>query len=139
MSFFKYWLNPGNSEFKMDIVLFMLRIVFGGFMLLHGYSKLQSLLSGSTDFPDPIGIGPQSSLALTVFAEFLCALLVIFGLMTKLALIPLMITMMVAAFIVHAQDPIGDKEQALLYLFAYYAIYLAGPGRFSLDHKIFKP
>ena len=41
----------------------------------------------------------------------------------------------VAAFIVHGADPLAKKEMALLYFIAFVAIFLAGPGKFSIDGK----
>jgi putative oxidoreductase len=52
---------------------------------------------------------------------------------TRLALIPLMIAMFVAAMVFHAKDPIGDKESSLSYLILYYVLFLLGSGRYSLD------
>lgn len=121
-----------------DVVMLILRILFGGFMLMHGYPKLMKLLAGNLAFADPIGLGAGLSLGLTVFAEFLCALLVLFGLGTRIACIPLIITMLVAAFVIHGADPIGDKELALIYLGGYLAIFLGGGGKFSLDRFVFK-
>ena len=69
---FKHWLYPNTYGIKVDAVLFILRIFFGGFILLHGYPKLEKLLSGSSEFADPFGIGAQASLFLAVFAEFVC-------------------------------------------------------------------
>lgn len=64
------------------------------------------------------------------------------GLFTRFALIPLIITMVVAGFVIHANDPLFDrgpsKELALMYLFPYIILFLTGPGRFSLDHVIGK-
>ncbi|MDX1408063.1 MAG: DoxX family protein, partial [Saprospiraceae bacterium] len=67
----------------------------------------------------------------------ICAALLVAGLATRLAAIPLMITMAVAFFLVHADDPVLDREVAMLYLVVYAVIYLIGPGRFSLDQLIF--
>ena len=99
----------------------------------HGWGKLVGF-STTNNFPDPIGIGSLPSQALTVFAEFLCAALLIPGLYTRLAALPLVITMMVAGLIVHADDPFAKKEKALLYAVIFLAVACAGPGRFSVDH-----
>lgn len=134
----KNWLYPNTHGVKVDAVLLFLRLFFGGFILLHGFPKLEKLLSGSTEFADPFGIGAQASLFLTVFAEFVCAILLILGLFTRLAVIPLIVTMLTAVFIIHGNDPLSDKEHASLYLIVFFCIYLLGPGRFSIDDKLFR-
>lgn len=93
-------------------------------------------MSGASQFGDPLGLGSELSLALTVFAEFVCAILLILGLATRLATIPLIITMVVAGFIVHGNDPFGKKEMALLYLAVYFVLLITGPGKYSLDNSL---
>jgi putative oxidoreductase len=107
-------------------------------MMLHGYQKLAAYSSLSSGFPDPFGLGSEPSLILAILAELICSILLILGLFTPLALIPLIVTMIVAIFFVHGNDPWQKKELAAAYLAAYSALLLAGPGRFSLDHKLFK-
>ncbi|MEQ1876699.1 MAG: DoxX family protein, partial [Bdellovibrionia bacterium] len=82
---------------------------------------------------DPIGVGPQTSLALAIFAEVFCSLGIVTGLCTRLAAIPLMVTMFVASVIVHADDPWSKKELSAVYFIAFTAILVMGPGRLSLD------
>ena len=54
------------------------------------------LLAGSADkFGDPIGLGSTLSLALVTTPEFICALLIILGLGTRLAAVPVVISMSV--------------------------------------------
>ena len=125
-------------KIQVDIAKLILRIVFGGFMLFsHGWSKMFKLFGeAEIKFADPIGLGMSTSLGLTVFAEVLCAAFILVGMFTRWATVPLIITMLVAAFIIHGQDPFGDKEMALIYLFGYISIWLLGPGRYSLDAQI---
>lgn len=134
---FKKWLNPESYSIRFDIVLLIIRLAFGLSMFTHGYRKFGKLMSGESKFSDPIGLGSELSLYLVIFAEFACAILFVFGLFTRLACVPIMIAMLVAIFIVHGSDPFGEKEMAVLYLFGFYSIYLAGPGKFSLDYKLF--
>ncbi|WP_333907979.1 DoxX family protein [Aequorivita sinensis] len=65
-------------------------------------------------------------------------MLLIIGLSTRLAAIPLAITMLVAAFIVHANDGFGRQELPLLYAAIYISIALIGAGKYSLDNRISK-
>jgi putative oxidoreductase len=134
----KKLLSPTLQTPQTDYGLLILRIGISFFMARHGYDKLQSLLAGSTDFPDPLHIGGQLSLALTVFAEFFCSILLALGLFTRLALIPLIICMVVIVFVVSAKESLDDKEHALLFLVAYIALFCTGAGKFSVDERLFK-
>ncbi len=96
----------------------MLRLGFGGLMLTHGIPKIEKL-SNAAEFPDPLGIGGLASLILCLIGEVLAPIFVIVGFKTKWAVLPAAITMVVAAFIIHANDDLGTKEHALLYLIAF--------------------
>ncbi|MBT8187511.1 MAG: DoxX family protein [Croceitalea sp.] len=117
------------------IGLAFLRIVASGLMMTHGFPKFQKLLSGNFEFANPLGIGEAPSLFLAVIGEFIAPILIIVGYKTRFAAIPVIITMLVAAFIVHAADPFGKKEFALLYAVMFTAILILGPGKYSLDKK----
>jgi putative oxidoreductase len=114
----------------------ILRVAMGGMMLTHGWPKLEKLMAGGDiKFADPFGFGPEISLVLVVFAEFLCSILIILGFKTKLATLPLIITMLVAASIAHAGDPFSGKEKALMYAAGFLAIGLIGAGKYSIDYR----
>ena len=115
-----------------------LRLVAGGFMLTHGYSKISSFSEKSGFFPDPLGIGSALSLGLATFAEFFCAILLIVGLLTRFASINILFTMLVAGLIFHSADPFNKKELALLYALVFCYFVVVGGNRLSLDHLIRK-
>ncbi|QNJ99162.1 DoxX family protein [Constantimarinum furrinae] len=117
------------------IGLLLLRIGFCGLMLTHGIPKLWEVIQGNFEFGDPIGIGPTLSKIGAVIGEAIAPLLILIGFKTRLFAIPTIITMGVAAFIIHGGDPIGRKEMALLYLFAFLAIALTGAGKYSVDRR----
>src|SRR5690606_37118575 len=85
--------------------MLILRVGTSMLMLVYGYGKLERYLNGERSFADPIGIGEELSLILTIFAEFVCSLLLIAGLFTRAALVPLIFTMLVAFLIIHSDDP----------------------------------
>lgn len=124
--------KPYTALFEYAYVI--LRIGIGLSMLTHGYPKLMKLLDGGDiKFADPFGLGMMPSLILVIFAEVICAALIALGLLTRVATVPLIITMAVAAFVVHGDDPFGKKEMALLYLFALLVIFAKGGGKLSVD------
>ncbi len=128
----------------LDFGLLTLRIVFGGFMLLgHGIPKLRVFASKPSEFPDPLGIGNLASFYGAIGAEVVCAALVLLGLFTRVATLPLIFAMAVAAFVMHASDPFfmaggAAKEPAMIYLLGSLAIALTGPGRLSLDFLLMR-
>jgi putative oxidoreductase len=128
--------NPGNHNPMSGLALLLLRVSAGLMMITHGWPKVLSFIDNPGAFPDPLHIGSSLSHGLTAFAEFVCSILIVIGLGTRWAAIPLMVTMIVAAFIMHAGEPISGKEMALLYLSSFTAIMFLGAGKYSLDRMI---
>jgi putative oxidoreductase len=117
-----------------DVGLLFLRVSVGLFMAVgHGWGKVVKVFSGDFGFPDPIGIGAAPSLVLAALSEFVCALLVALGVKTRFAAVPVVITMLVAAFITHFEDPWGKKEFPLLYAIAFAVLVVTGGGKYGLD------
>ena len=118
--------------------IFFLRLGVGFSMIwFHGLPKLLNFGENVQTFHDPIGMGRALSLSLAVFAEFFCSILLIWGILTRLASIPLLVTMLTAAFIVHGDSPWRQRELALLYALIYLVLILTGPGKISIDHFLF--
>jgi len=127
------------NSWAQALGLLILRVSFGTAMLSgHGLDKLLRYKELSRNFPSLIGLGGTAELSLAIFAEFFCAVLLILGIGTRLAAIPLMITMLVALTIYHAPDPWAKKELAALYLSAFTVILICGGGGFSLDRVLWR-
>lgn len=119
--------------------ILILRIAIAAFMLVHGLPKLSMLLSGDqVQFPPVFGLSPELSLGLAVFAEVFCSILILIGFGTRLATIPLIITMLVAVFYIHAADPFAKQEMGLHYLLAYVLLLISGSGKYSVDNIIYR-
>lgn len=130
--------SSGTSVSNVDFTSLILRVAAGSFMIYgHGASKFSKFFSDEAiEFIDPFGISATATLGLVIFAEVICSVLVIFGLMTRWALIPLMLTMLYAVFVAHGDDPFRQKEMGLLYFFIFVALMLLGPGKYSLDRML---
>lgn len=135
---FSRFLNSDLTKAPVDLAVLVLRVFSGAFIMTHGVPKVQKIIAGDLAFGDPIGLGPETSLVLVAFAEAVCGLLVILGLGTRWATIPLIIAMGVAGIIHHAADPFGTKEKPFLFLVIFVVLLLTGGGRYSLDRGLHK-
>jgi putative oxidoreductase len=127
-------LSIKYSDGAFNFSMLFLRIVFGLLIIVkHGYFKMTNFSTLEPQFYNFLGIGTKLSLTLSIFAEVLCALFIVLGLFTRLAVIPLIITMLVAIFGAQASKPLLESELALLYLGAFVTLLFCGPGKISID------
>lgn len=134
----KKLFSVGHNIKNVDFALLITRISIALFMLTHGLPKMSGLAASPVKFMNVLGMGATMSLSLAVFAEVVCSVLVLFGLGTRLAVIPLGITMMIAAFHIHIGDPFSKQEMPLHYLLVYVVLFIMGSGRYSLDSLLLK-
>jgi putative oxidoreductase len=114
-------------------LLLIARVTFGLLFLNHGLSKWIAFENIAMDFPDPLDIGSTMSLVLVIFAEVICSIGVILGVLFRLSLIPMIIAMGVALFSIHANDTFAAKEPALIFFSIFCLMFIWGPGYFSFD------
>ncbi|QEE51418.1 DoxX family protein [Flavobacterium alkalisoli] len=132
------WIFETTREKKLyNFVIFLVRITIACFMLTHGLKKIDLLLSDDpVQFADPFNFGPVVTLTMVIFAEVVCSALLIIGLATRLVVIPLIVTMVVAVFMIHGSDGFERQELGGIYLMVYVMLLVTGSGKYSLDHVI---
>ena len=118
-----------------NLALAILRIGASAMLLTHGIPKIERLFADTITFPDPLGIGASTSLTLAIIGEVIAPIFILVGFRTKFAAILSMITMLVAILIHHSGDPFADKEKALLFALIFLVVFLAGPGKYSIDKR----
>ena len=127
------------SVTAFNFSLLILRCAFGLMLLLnHGIPKLVRFGKLQSSFFDPFGIGSKWALILVIFAEVFCSILLILGLFTRLAVIPLIITMCVVIFMANKGEPLSKLDLPILLLSGFIALFFVGPGRISIDGVIGK-
>lgn len=127
-----------GSDTLTDIGLLVLRLWFGLVMALaHGWpkvGKIDTFTEGVANMGMPL---PGLLAPAAIGAELVGGIFLALGLLARPSAAGILITMLVAAFVRHADDPFSKQEFALAYAFAALCIVIAGPGRLSLDHTIF--
>lgn len=124
-----YWLAP-----------LVVRLFFGYFWLETGWAKLHNLAAFTERF---IGWGipfPAFSAALSAGTEFVAGGLIMIGLLTRLAAIPLIINMVVAIAVVVIKN-VGSFDDFVeldefVYILIFFWLLMAGPGKVSVDTLI---
>lgn len=133
----KRLLSVRYTDNAVSFSMLLLRVALGLMMLVsHGYPKLISFSTLAPKFADPFHLGSTVSLTMAIFAEVFCSVLVILGLLTRLACIPLIVTMCVALFIANHGNIFGGGEKAALFLVGFIVLLFIGPGKASLDKAI---
>lgn len=134
----KDFLFPQPTDSKaFSLLLLCLRLFFGLMLIMHGLEKLYNYTELCFVFPDPIGIGSEVSLILAIFAEMFCSMAFIFGALYRLAMIPMLVVMAMAFFHVH-EASIIQGELAFIYLMVLVMMYIAGPGQYAIDAKVYE-
>jgi putative oxidoreductase len=133
----KRLIETDTSSQVVDAGLLILRVGAGlSVFLKHGVEKLTGYSTMVQHFPDPIHIGSHASLAYALVADGICSLLVMLGLMTRLAAVVGLMNLLTAFFLVHHAEFFrrdSGAELVLVYITVYLALIITGPGRLSLD------
>ncbi len=125
------------NQTNFSLFLLAMRLVYGSLLITHGYAKLMDFANLLTSFPDPFGIGSRYSLMLAIFGELFCSVAFILGFLYRLSTIPMIVTMAVAFFFAHGGS-IAAGELAFSYLVVLVLMYIAGPGKYSVDNWLAK-
>jgi putative oxidoreductase len=82
---------------------------------------------------DPFHLGANLTLMLAIFAEVVCPLLIVAGLLVRLACLPILFLLWVSMLIVHPQWTLFEGQFGWLLLIVFTSIFIAGPGRLALN------
>jgi putative oxidoreductase len=128
------WLS---SDRWFDSAVLFMRIFIGAMMLTHGIGKLQNYNAIDNSFPDPLGISSAASFTFITLAEVGCSVLIIMGLFTRLATLPLIFGMFVATFLAFPDKSFAEGELSFVYMGIYIMLLISGGGKYALDALFF--
>jgi putative oxidoreductase len=130
----KKFFSTQCSDGAFNLGTLVLRVAFGSLLLIiHGLDKITHFSKYEFQFPNPIHIGHRWSLVLAIFAEVVCAVLIVLGLFTRFAALVLCINFAVVLFMVIKGQPLDVQQAAIMYLAAFVALLMTGPGKYSVD------
>ena len=122
---------------RLDLGLFFLRIT-GSLLLLyvHGLPKVLHFSEELTRIEDPFGFRPYFSLIPAIVAEVICPILILFGVATRLACLPIIAVLLVAMLVVHPGWSIAEGQFGWLLLIIFTTLAITGPGGWRLRPRV---
>ncbi|MEO8492141.1 DoxX family protein [Pseudomonas sp.] len=130
-------MNESNYQ---QLGLLFLRVSAGGFLLwVHGLPKLLHYREQLALIEDPFHLGAPVTLMLAIFAEVLCPVLIIAGVLTRLACLPILCVLLVALLVVHPQWTLFEGQFGWLLLIIFTSVLITGPGRLALGGRLAQP
>lgn len=137
--------DTSSRDKMLDVGLLLIRGIVGAVFIFHGSQKLFGWFDGMglDAFSDMLGTKmglpyPRANAIAASSAEFCGGVLLVLGLATRLAVIPLIITMAVAVYKVHwgAFALPAGMEYALTLGIISLGLGFTGAGRISFDEMI---
>lgn len=134
---FKCIIDSRIHDGVTSLGLLFLRVCLGSMMLcIHGLPKMFNFKLELKKIEDPFGFGARRTLILTLLQEVFLSLLIIFGFLTRVSVIPMIVTLIIAAFVVHRDWSIEKRQFILLYIVGFATLLFCGPGEISLDAPV---
>ena len=126
-----------RDERARDAGLLFLRVSGGLFLLwVHGLPKLLDFSAQLQLIEDPFHLGSHLTLMLAIFAEVVCPLLIVAGVLARLACVPILFVLLVALLVVHPQWSVAEGQFGWLLLILFATVFIAGPGRLALNVRL---
>ncbi len=121
---------------RIDLGLFFLRITSSLLLLyVHGLPKIVHFSEELTRIEDPFGFGPYFSLIPAIVAEVICPILILFGVATRLACVPIVAVLLVAMLVVHPGWSIAEGQFGWLLLIIFTTLAITGPGAWRVRSR----
>jgi putative oxidoreductase len=126
---------------KNDLGLFVLRVLIGlNLFLKHGWEKIVSFNNVVARVPDILHIGVGPTIFLAAVSDAGCAVLIILGLATRWAsaysFIVISVAWIARDHLIYFGHNADHGELIALYLSALIAIFITGPGGYSIDARL---
>ncbi len=125
-----------NESKTQDLGLLFLRVSGAMFLLwVHGLPKLLNYSEQLKVIEDPFHLGANITLLLAIFAEVLCPLLIIAGVLVRLACLPILSVLLIALMVVHPEWTLFEAQFGWLLLIIFTTLLIGGPGRLALSQR----
>jgi len=129
-------IYPTASCFHWSMLVY--RVLISSEMIVaHGLKKL-GIGAEKEQVPNPLNLPETFNQLFAVSANIFFPILIILGLFTRLAILPVLAVTLTGYFVVHWNDSLLIKDMPFMYSVAFLLLLILGPGKYSADYLIHK-
>ncbi|MUV02987.1 DoxX family membrane protein [Flavobacterium rakeshii] len=134
-----FWQNNNRNWDITSLGLLFFRIAVSiELILVHGLKKLGVGVSTAEVVPNPLHLPEALNQVFATTANVILPLFVIFGIVTRLAVVPILAVTLTGYFVVHGGSPLPERDIPFMYSISFLLLFITGPGKYSIDSLLFK-
>lgn len=138
-TFFRTITHTTPSDRSLHLSLLVFRVLLSAELIYaHGLKKLGVGVDQAEVIPNPLHLPDSFNSLFADVANLVCPLFVIAGLLTRVAILPILAVTLTGYFVLHFKDAPLIKDTPYMYSLSYLLLMVLGPGKYSVDHYIFK-
>jgi putative oxidoreductase len=130
-------IYPSSNSFHL-VMLFFRVIVSVQLIVVHGLKKIGVGVAEAELIPNPLHLPEKINQYFAISSNLVFPILIILGLLTRLAILPVLAVTLTGYFIVHWSDPLLAKDIPFMYSLIFLLLFFLGPGKYSIDYFINK-
>ena len=134
------WLTvvyPSVKNFNLSMLIF--RVILSlELIIVHGLKKVGIGVEQAENIPNPFHFPIGLNNFIAISANLFFPVLIIFGFLTRLAIIPILAVTLSGYFVMHWNDSLLVKDVPFMYSLSYLFLLFIGPGKYSIDSFIKK-
>ena len=128
-----------SSEHNFHLSILIFRIALSlQLMIVHGLKKIGIGVEEAEKIPNPVHLPEWLNNLFGISSNLFFPVLVIFGLFTRIAVLPILAVTLSGYFILHWNDPLLVSDMPFMYSLAFLLLFVIGPGKYSIDNSINK-
>lgn len=130
-------IYPAAKVFHWSLLVFRV-LISVELMIAHGLKKIGIGGEQAEQVPNPLHLPVSFNQLFAVSANLFFPILIIIGLFTRLAIVPILAVTLIGYFVVHWNDSTLVKDLPFMYSVSFLLLFVLGPGKYSADYFINK-
>ena len=129
------YTDAGSANNNWALLGFRALLAFELFWV-HGLRKLNAGTATPETIPNPLGLPVEINNVVATFSDTVVPFLVLAGVATRLAVLPVIGVTAIGYFVVHWHDSAQERDVPFMYALSFSLLLFMGPGTLSIDYYL---